>query len=602
MRDGPIRCAKVQWGRARQRRIVFAVSRRHLTLSIVAALSCGVAALSCGVAAAAQDTAVRPTAPFEETAAQPSAPVVVDGVELFRVRGVRAFPATERAVRISQAIRAFGSDRSIPVDSIAVRRTALGAMMVAGRRELFGLVDADAEFEGLSLPILAEVVRRRVAEAVIVYRRDREPAVLWRHVANALVATVAFALFLTLGRRAFRRFRAMVDRRYRSRVHDVQIRTVEVVRGEQVWLVVHHALRLSAVLIALVAAYAYINYVLVQFPWTRGVGRNLSAMLMRPLATLGAGLVAFIPDLIFLVVITLLARFAIRFSRVFFRRVGGGQITLEGFDADWAQPTERIVRFAIVVFALIIAYPYIPGSGSEAFKGIGLILGLMFSLGSPSVIGNLVAGLSLAFRRAFHVGDRVKIGDHVGYVSQVRLLTTYLRSIKNEEIVIPNSLILNSEVINFTTLALDRGLILHTTVGIGYETPWRQVEAMLLEAARRTPGLQAEPRPYVLQKKLGDFAVEYEINGYCNDTNVVGTIYTNLHGNILDVFNEHSVQIMTPAYEGDPEQPKVVPREQWYAAPARPGEVERVVEGAATTTPADVSLASRGDRAIRPDR
>jgi small-conductance mechanosensitive channel len=141
----------------------------------------------------------------------------------------------------------------------------------------------------------------------------------------------------------------------------------------------------------------------------------------------------------------------------------------------------------IFVFAVILAYPYIPGSQSEAFKGIGLILGLMFSLGSPSVIGNTVAGLSLAFRRAFRVGDRVKIGDHLGDVSQVRLLTTYLRSVKNEEIVIPNQIILNTEVVNFTTLAADVGLILHTNVGIGYETPWRQVEAMLLEAASRTP-------------------------------------------------------------------------------------------------------------------
>jgi small-conductance mechanosensitive channel len=200
------------------------------------------------------------------------------------------------------------------------------------------------------------------------------------------------------------------------------------------------------------------------------------------------------------------------------------------------------------------------------------MLGLIFSLGSSSIIGNLIAGQSLAYRRAFKVGDRIKVGEHLGEVSQVRLLTTYLRSPKNEQIVIPNSTILNTEVINFSTLAREKGLILHTVVGIGYKTPWRQVEAMLLEAAGRTPGLLKQPAPFVIQKALGSFAVDYEINAYCDTPQAMLLLYGALHANILDVFNEYGVQIMTPAYEGDPEQPKVVPREQWYVAPAKPND------------------------------
>jgi small-conductance mechanosensitive channel len=179
-----------------------------------------------------------------------------------------------------------------------------------------------------------------------------------------------------------------------------------------------------------------------------------------------------------------------------------------------------------------------------------------------------VAGQSLAFRRAFKVGDRVKIGEHIGEVTEIKLLTTFLRSPKNEQIAIPNSSILNSDVVNYTTLASQSGLILHTIVGIGYETPWRQVEAMLLEAAARTPGLLRDPPPFVLQKALGTFAVDYEINAYCDNTRGLLLLYTALHRNILDVFNEYGVQIMTPAYEGDTEQPKVVARENWYMAPA----------------------------------
>jgi len=314
--------------------------------------------------------------------------------------------------------------------------------------------------------------------------------------------------------------------------------------------------------------YFYLDFVLLLFPWTRALGQNLFAVVLRPLTTLGQGMVRYLPDLVFLLVLALVTRWMLRLMRLFFRRVGDRTITLAGFDPEWALPTERILRLLLIAFALVIAYPYIPGSDSEAFKGISLMLGLVFSLGSSSVISNMVAGQSLAFRRAFKVGDRVKIGEHVGEVTEIRLLTSFLRSPKNEQIVIPNSNILNSDVVNYTTLAREAGLILHTVVGIGYETPWRQVEAMLLEAAARTPGLLRDPAPFVLQKTLGTFAVDYEINAYCDDTRGLLLLYTALHRNILDVFNEFGVQIMTPAYEGDTEQPKVVSRENWYLAPA----------------------------------
>jgi small-conductance mechanosensitive channel len=333
-----------------------------------------------------------------------------------------------------------------------------------------------------------------------------------------------------------------------------------------------------AALVILVGSYAYLNYVLRLFPWTRALGRSLSDIFLQPLATLATGFVGFIPDLVFLIILALVTRYVLKLVRVFFQRIGDGSITLHGFDPEWARATYGITRFGVVAFALVIAYPYIPGSGSEAFKGIGLVLGLMFSLGSPSVIGNAVAGLGLAFRGAFRVGDRVRIGEHIGEVTQVRLLTTYLRSPKNEQVIIPNSMILNREVVNYSALAKQSGLILHTNVGIGYETPWRQVEAMLLESVRRTPGLKAQPEPFVLHKKLGDFAVDYEINAYTDDASRILALYTALHRNILDVFNEYGVQIMTPAYEGDPEQPKVVPREQWFTSPAAPAGAERVVE------------------------
>jgi small-conductance mechanosensitive channel len=178
----------------------------------------------------------------------------------------------------------------------------------------------------------------------------------------------------------------------------------------------------------------------------------------------------------------------------------------------------------------------------------------------------------MTYRRAFKVGDRIKINDFTGDVTEIRLQVTHLRTIKNEEIIVPNSTILSSQIVNYSTFARDRGLILHTTVGIGYEVSWRQVEAMLKLAAERTPGLLREPKPFVLQKSLGDFAVTYELNVYVDDPHGMAQIYSELHKNILDAFNEYGVQIMTPAYEGDPDQLKVVPKDQWFAAPAQPPE------------------------------
>jgi small-conductance mechanosensitive channel len=228
-----------------------------------------------------------------------------------------------------------------------------------------------------------------------------------------------------------------------------------------------------------------------------------------------------------------------------------------------------MVRVLVVAFALVVGYPYLPGSQSEAFKGVSILLGIMFSLGSSTAIANIIAGYSLTYRRAYRIGDRVKIGDVLGDVAEMRLQVTHLRSLKNEEIVIPNSTIMNTHVINYSSLAAQHGLILHTTVGIGYETPWRQVEAMLIEAAGRTPGLLREPRPFVLQKSLDDFAVTYEINVYTDQPQAGPRLYAALHRSILDVFNEYGVQIMTPAYEGDPEQAKLVPKDKWFELPAK---------------------------------
>jgi small-conductance mechanosensitive channel len=386
----------------------------------------------------------------------------------------------------------------------------------------------------------------------------------------AAIATLVFAVLVMAIIWLRRKLDALLDSRYGQKIDALDAKSHDVVSVRRLWNFLDAALRLIRSAAILVLALVYLQYLFGLFPYTRPAARSVTGYVVGPLETMWASFVSNIPDLIFLAILVFVVRIILRMIRRFFDAVEQGQIHLANFDREWAAPTYKLLRPLVIAFAIVVGYPYIPGSGSEAFKGVSLFLGIVFSLGSSSFIANMIAGYSMTYRRAFRLGDFVQIGDVRGVVSSVRLQVTHVRTIKNEEIVVPNSQILNASVINYTSLAQSNGLILHTTVGIGYETPWRQVEAMLLEAARRTPGLMTDRAPFVFHLQLGDFCVTYELNVYCADPLKMRATYTDLHRHILDVFNEYGVQIMTPAYEGDPAIPKVVPKEQWYLAPAKP--------------------------------
>jgi small-conductance mechanosensitive channel len=501
-----------------------------------------------------------------------TAPVDVDGVVLFQVRGVSSYPAGLRARLVRDRIVALAADPAVSPDSIQVVDNGSVATLTAGDRPVMGVVDADAALEQVGRTELASAHLQRVRQAIVDYRNARSASALRGAALATLLATVLLGVGLAALLWCFRWVNHLLMRRLQSRIHTVGIQSFEVMRAERIWGALQSGLRGLRTLAVLVGGLIYVGYVLAQWPWTRGAARDVVGFAIGPLQIIGRGIVANIPSLVFLVVLFFVIRFALRLTRLFFEAVGRGTVVLAGFDADWAQPTYKIIRVAIVAFGLIVAYPYIPGSESAAFKGLSLFIGIVFSLGSSSAISNIIAGYMMTYRRAFRVGDRVRIGDAVGDVIEMRLQVTHLRSFKNEEIVIPNSQILSGEVLNYSSLARVNGLILHTEVGIGYETPWRQVEAMLLAAGERTPGLVQDPRPFVLLKKLGDFAVVYELNVYCQDVKAMNGLYTSLHRNILDVFNEYGVQIMTPAYEGDPEVPKIVSKANWYTAPAAAAE------------------------------
>jgi small-conductance mechanosensitive channel len=498
-----------------------------------------------------------------------SAPVVVDGISLFRVRGVSAFPADKRASRIANRIVALAADPAFVTETIRIEEQGDATVIMAGAQLVMGIYDADTRLEDMESSALAAAIRLRVIEAIEMWRHDRSPERLQRHGLVTLGYTLALVLALWAVARLFRWLRKLNELRVRRRIRDIQIAGLRIFGAQQIAGMVTGLLTMLWVILVVGMLHAYTSSVLVLFPWTRAFAGGLIDLVMDPLRTIGLGLVGSIPDLVFLALIIFIARYILKLIKLYFHSLAEGSLELKDFDPDWALPTYRLVRLLLIAFTMIVAYPYIPGSGSEAFKGISIFVGVVFSLGSSSIISNMIAGYMMTYRRAFKVGDRVLINGNLGDVSDVRMLVTYLRTPKNEIVAVPNSEILNGDVVNYSALAKKEGLILHTTVGIGYETPWRQVEAMLLEAADRTPKLLKEPRPFVLQKTLGDFCITYEINAHSNDEHTQAQQYTQLHRNILDIFNEYGVQIMTPAYEGDPEVPKVVPKEQWFPAPAQ---------------------------------
>jgi small-conductance mechanosensitive channel len=500
----------------------------------------------------------------------PVAPVEIDGALLFEVRGVSAYPARVRAAEIAARIREAARDRTFDPADLRVEERDGMLQILAGDTPLVAALDADARLEGVSRAELARAYLSVVRKAIGEYRSARQGDRLLVGAARATLATVILVLFVYLVRLAFRGLDSVIVRRFRRRIDALEARSFEIVRAERIRGLIRGTLRTLRAALLVAGAYYYLQRTLALFPWTRPAAIHLAAWTIGPLLSMWHAFVADIPDLIFLAVLGVVVRYGLRALRLFFDGIGRGAIRFEGFDPEWAAPTYKIMRIGAIAFAVVVAYPYIPGSGSDAFKGVSLFVGVVFSLGSSSVISNMIAGLAMTYRRTFKVGDRVKIGEVTGDVTAVRLQVTHLRTPKNEEVVVPNSIILNSHVTNYSTVARTQGLILYTTVGIGYEVPWRQVEAMLRLAAERTPGLERDPAPFVLQRSLGDFAVNYELNVYCRDPQAMAQLYAALHQRIQDVFNEYGVQIMTPNYEADTAQPKVVPKDQWYAAPAVP--------------------------------
>ncbi|HTP66580.1 MAG TPA: mechanosensitive ion channel family protein [Geobacteraceae bacterium] len=496
-----------------------------------------------------------------------TAPVMLGRTAIFSIPGFHALGADERAAKISERLEKIADDPAIRTDAIKTDEGDVSTDIEAGDRAIMAVYDSDARPFGVSRQELATACADKIRLAIQQYRQARLPQNVMHGIVLAVIATAVLLAVLLLVFFLFRRALAAVEK---GKTRSIQFQRFEVLRLDQVKALLTGSIRGVRLIVVLLIFYIYAHFLLGCFPWTSPFSGQILNYLLVPLKTMKDGFIGYIPDLIFLVVLAVVARYLLKFMRLFAVEVEKGNIAFPGFYREWAKPTYKIARFLVIAFVAVVAFPYFPGSQSPAFKGISIFLGVLFSLGSSSTVSNVVAGLDMTYRRAFLIGDWIKIGELTGEVTRMRLLVSHLRTYKNEEVIIPNSVIQNSHVTNYSSLAREQGLILHTSITIGYSTPWRQVHAFLLEAAAKTPGLLREPAPFVLQTALDDFYVRYELNAYTDEPREMLNIYSDLHQNIQDAFNEFEVQIMSPHYMFDPEAPAIVPKERWYEPPAKP--------------------------------
>jgi small-conductance mechanosensitive channel len=513
--------------------------------------------------------------PVKPAAAEEPATVSLGGREVtaLRVRFLGYSPR-ERAIgakaRIGDALSRGGPG------SVSVRELAEGRMLEVDGLGVFVLTPEDADaLSGETFEGKVQSAEARLRTAVSEAREARDAERLLKGGLAALLATiVAWLLLRGLGALR-RRLSERLEGALRSRLEALQRRAPGAVPHEPLLGLARFALGTVLVLLAVLVVVAWLDFALTRLPFTRPFGERFNDILLGALATGGMAVLGAIPGLLVAAVIFVLTRFLTQALGGFFRRVESGGITVAWLDRDVAPPTRRIAVFLLWVFAVVMAYPYLPGSGTEAFKGVSVLLGLMVSLGASSVVGQGAAGLMLMYSRAVRVGEWVRIGESEGMVTAVGMLTTRLKTGLGDEIVLPSTVVMGSRVENFTRLAAGRGVLVETGVTIGYTEPWRQVEALLLLAAERTAPLRKDPKPFVIRRALSDFYVEYRLSAWTDDAEGRLKVLSALHANILDAFNEHGVQIMSPHYFGDPAHPAVVPKERWWAAPAKAPESPR---------------------------
>jgi len=464
---------------------------------------------------------------------------------------ILSFSPERRAKDVSKSIKQVYDDPFFEPDSLVLTENEIGTeisyknqIMVMFVTKIDGLIANKSDRQ------LADEYLKIIRSA-LVKEKDANSIASWlKRIGLVILIIAGLCLIIFLINKAFVWINKLLKLSFVKFLNDFTINKVKIFTQVPIMKFVLPLTTILRLIVILITIYLSLPLIFSIFPETKIWATILLQWILGPAGKAVHGIIGFLPDLFTIIVIVFIFRYSIKAMKYYVDLIDKGQIQFKGFDADWAHPTFRILKFFLYAFMIVLIFPYLPLSGSQAFKGVSVFIGALLSLGSSSAIANMVAGLVITYMRPFKVGDRVKIGEITGDVIEKTTLVTRIRTIKNEDVTVPNSTVLLSSTTNYSTIAKneDTGLIIHTTVTIGYSVPWKDMHQALIKAALRTDLILKKPEPFVLQTSLDDFYVSYQINAYTRESNQQEILYSQLHQNIQDCCNEAGIEIMSPHY------------------------------------------------------
>lgn len=465
---------------------------------------------------------------------------------------IGSFTPKNRAKAISERIIQLYDDPFFVVDSLKIRDADISLDIVyKSDFIIMSITNADAESAGMKNIDLAKE-NLFIIKKIVLYQKENNSYVkLAKRIGLEALFIALIGFVLVLINKLFRRAKLYLIRKDERFFKGIKLKNYDVLSPTQQLHLVLKLIGAIRIVVFIFVVYLSLPLLFSVFPSTKEYTTTLLSWILKPAKLVLTGFVDFLPNLFSILVIVILFRYFVKILRYFVDEIQKGNIQIDGFYSDWARPTFNIIKVLMYAFMMVIIFPYLPGSNSSAFKGITVFVGILFSIGSSNAIANMVAGLVITYMRPFKIGDFIKIGDVSGEVIEKTALVTRVRTPKMEDITIPNATVLSSTSTNFSanTNLNTNGLVIHTTVTIGYDVPWKNIHQALINAALRTELVEKEPAPFVLQTSLDDFYVSYQINAYTKSPTQQPLIYSSLHQNIQDCFNEDGIEIMSPHYK-----------------------------------------------------
>ena len=493
----------------------------------------------------------------------PGAPLVVDGDTLLVIYARKGGMLPEARVSAAKSrIYEVGKRLTMFVDSLYVFDSEVSSDVMVGEDVLLSVTDLDALWMGMERVELAETYREVISKKVDQLHetyglQQKLQSLGW--VALIIAVQVLLIWFIVW---LFRRWKFSVTRKLLGRIKSVVIKNYPLLDTHRLGVAIIFIFNLVRLLLILLVVLVGLGFMFSFFPETKTVTYTVVGFIWNPLSDILKSVVEYLPNLFKIIVIIICFHYLLKLVRYFANEVASGRLKINGFYADWAMPTHTLLRVLLYSFMLVMIWPLLPNSDSEIFQGVSVFIGVVVSLGSTSVVGNVMSGLVMTYMRPFRIGDFIRFGDTEGEVIEKSMLVTRIRTRKNDIVTIPNSNMMSSQTSNYTFSAQRYGIIVHTKITIGYDEPWKKIETLLVQAAENTDGIKRHPKPFVRITALDDFYVEYEINGITDRAKTLSTVYSALHQQILDTMHGAGVEIMSPHIEARRDNlPVQIPKE-----------------------------------------